>query len=291
MVEINSLTKDYGNNRGVFNLSFRIERGEAFGFLGPNGAGKTTTIRHLMGFLNPDKGSCTISGMDCRKEAAKIQKFVGYIPGENTLMDEMTGMGFLRFMGEMRKEKDIKKANELMKTFELDPSGRIKKMSKGMKQKLGIVCAFMNDPEVLILDEPSSGLDPLMQNKFVELINEQKKMGKTILMSSHSFEEVERTCDRIGIIKNGILVAVESVANLKRSRRRTYLVTFQSVEEAAAFAKETEGKQQANTVRAVVQGEIKPFLNTVVKYNVTGFDTVTQSLENVFMHYYGGEEN
>ena len=287
MVEICALTKDYGNNKGIFDLSFNIKKGEAFGFLGPNGAGKTTTIRHLMGFLNPDKGSCSISGLDCRKQAAEIQKSVGYIPGEITLFDEMTGIGFLRFIGEMRGSRDLSYTERLIEMFELDANIRIKKMSKGMKQKLGIDCAFMNDPSILILDEPSSGLDPLMQNKFVELINEQKKLGKTILMSSHSFEEVERTCDRIGIIKKGRLVTIESVTHLKQTRRRTYLVTFENDADAEAFANETGGEKQGNSVKAVVQGEIKPFLSTVAKYSVTGLDAVTQSLEDVFMHYYG----
>jgi ABC-2 type transport system ATP-binding protein len=189
----------------------------------------------------------------------------------------------------MRGSKDLSIAKRLIDRFELDADVIIKKMSKGMKQKLGIVCAFMSDPSILILDEPSSGLDPLMQNKFVELINEQKKLGKTILMSSHSFEEVERTCDRIGIIKKGRLVTIESVANLKQTRRRTYLVTFENSADAEAFASEIGGDSEGNTVKAVVQGEIKPFLNTAVKYSVTGLDAVTQSLEDVFMHYYGEE--
>ncbi|WP_235601380.1 ABC transporter ATP-binding protein [Tissierella sp. P1] len=201
VITVSNLTKDYGKNRGIFDLSFEIHKGEVFGYLGPNGAGKTTTIRHLLGFLNADKGECHIGQLNCRTDAEQIQRDLGYLPGEIAFFDDMSGIGYLKFIANMRGMKNFEKMNELISYFELDPSGRIKKMSKGMKQKIGIVSAFMHDPSTLILDEPTSGLDPLMQNKFIELILNEKSKGKTILMSSHSFEEVERTCDRIGIIK------------------------------------------------------------------------------------------
>ena len=212
---IHNLTRNYGKERGVFNLSFSINRGEVFGFLGPNGAGKTTTIRHLMGFLKPEEGYCTIGGKDCWKDRAVIQKSLGYIPGEMVFFDDMTGTDFLTFMAKYRKVKSDRRTKELLDRFELDPRSKLKKMSKGMKQKVGIVAAFMHDPEVLILDEPTSGLDPLMQSRFVELILEEKAKGKTILMSSHMFEEVERTCTRVAIIKKGRLVAMDAVETLK----------------------------------------------------------------------------
>ena len=203
IIEIIGLTKDYGDHKGIFDLTFTVEEGEVFGYLGPNGAGKTTTIRHLMGFLNPDKGSSKILGLDCRSERAEIMKHLGYLPGEIAFFDGMSGMEFLNFMAEMRGLTDVSLRDKLVDLFELDTKGKIRKMSKGMKQNLGIVCAFMHDPRVLILDEPTSGLDPLMQKTFANLILEEKSKGKTILMSSHSFEEVERTCDRVGIIRQG----------------------------------------------------------------------------------------
>jgi ABC-2 type transport system ATP-binding protein len=178
MIQINQITKRYGENKGVFDLTFSVPKGEVFGYLGPNGAGKTTTIRHLLGFLNPDSGSCSVNGLDCRQQAAEIQRFTGYIPGEIAFLNNMTGMEFLKLLADMRGMKSNKKRDELLELLELDPRGNIRKMSKGMKQKLGIVTAFMHDPDVLILDEPSSGLDPLMQNRFVELIHSEKAAGQ-----------------------------------------------------------------------------------------------------------------
>jgi ABC-2 type transport system ATP-binding protein len=200
VIEIDQITKDYGNGKGVFDISMTVEQGEVMGFLGPNGAGKTTTIRQLMGFIHPDSGQVRINGLNCFAKAHEIQKSLGYLPGEIAFMDDMTGLEFIRFIAEMKHLKSLNRAKELMAYYELDLKGKIKKMSKGMKQKLGIVCAFMQEPEILILDEPTSGLDPLMQNKFIEMLKLEKQKGKTILMSSHIFEEVEKTCDRVAII-------------------------------------------------------------------------------------------
>ncbi len=293
VIDINNLTKDYGNNKGVFDLSFKIEKGEAFGFLGPNGAGKTTTIRHLLGFLNSDKGTCKINGLDCRTQSAEIEKKLGYLPGEIAFLDEMKGIDFLKYVAELKGMKDLTKMNELISFFELDPSGRLKKMSKGMKQKIGIVSAFMSDPDVLILDEPTSGLDPLMQSKFVDLIEKEKAAGKTILMSSHSFEEVERTCDRVGIIKNGRLVTIEQVATLKSSQRKQYIINFTSKEEADNFQKESFDIKEVNGrhVTVSITGQISPLIKALANYSVSSLDTKTQSLEDIFMHFYGGDDN
>lgn len=210
LIQIDHLLRDYGGGKGVFDVSFHVNQGESFGFLGPNGAGKTTTIRHLMGFLKPQSGSCMIDGINCWRESDKIQVRLCYIPGEISFFDDMTGTEFLRFTASYRRVGANSRQKELLDRFELDSKGKIKKMSKGMKQKLGIVTAFMHDPDILILDEPTSGLDPLMQSRFIDLVAEEKKRGKTILLSSHIFEEVERTCDRVGIIRQGKLVAMDS---------------------------------------------------------------------------------
>lgn len=292
VIKINGLTRDYGNKKGIFDVTFDIQKGEVFGFLGPNGAGKTTTIRHLMGFSNALQGSCTINGLDCRKDTEIIQKDLGYIPGEISFMDEMTGIQFIEFIAKYRGLHDMRKAHELMQRFELDPKGKIKKMSKGMKQKIGIVCAFMHNPDVLILDEPTSGLDPLMQNKFVELILEEKKKGKTILMSSHMFEEVERTCDRVGIIKDGHIVSIDDVEKLKKTKQKMYIVEFSSEEEANAFVKEGfhVRHQSGASVTIRIQKDLAKFLQTLPNYAVQNLDVVQQSLEEVFMHFYGGSK-
>lgn len=291
--EIQGLTRDYGKGRGVFDLSFSINQGEVFGFLGPNGAGKTTTIRHLMGFLKPEKGYCTIGGKDCWKDRTDIQKNLGYIPGEMVFFDEMTGTDFLDFMAKYRKVKSNGRTKELLDRFELDARSKLKKMSKGMKQKVGIVAAFMHNPEVLILDEPTSGLDPLMQSRFIELVLEEKARGKTVLMSSHMFEEVERTCSRVAIIKNGRLAALDEVEQLKAAQARKYVVTLENEDAAAAFAGEglrVSGVSH-NRVTVIVQNNIKELISVMNSYPVTNITTPNQSLEEIFLQYYGGDKS
>lgn len=263
VIEIENLTRDYGQGRGIFDLSFEVQAGEAFGFLGPNGAGKTTTIRHLMGFIRPKQGRVTINGFDCWNDRVKIQAAVGYIPGEIAFFNDMTGAEYLRFLAKYRGTGNAKQA-VLTERFELDDSSLIKKMSKGTKQKLGIVAAFMHDPEILILDEPSSGLDPLMQNRFIEWIEEEKKQEKTILMSSHMFEEVERTCHRIGIIRKGRLVALDLASSLQEKHVRTYTVTLEDEASAARFAADFDGQQDGLQVKVKSK----------------------QSLERIFLDYY-----
>lgn len=267
VIKIDGLVRDYGGGKGIFDVSFHVNQGEVFGFLGPNGAGKTTTIRHLMGFLRPKAGSCSIGGLDCWAEREKVQAMLGYIPGEISFFDDMSGTEFLKFIAGYRKTGAQNRKRELLERFELDPKSRIKKMSKGMKQKLGIVSAFMHDPDILILDEPTSGLDPLMQNRFIDLVTEEKKRGKTILMSSHIFEEVERTCGRIGIIRSGRMAAVDSAETLRERHTRNYTVTLESESAAEAFARDFNGIRQGLQVTV----------------------TTKQSLEDIFMNYYGGE--
>ncbi len=267
-ITIENLVRDYGGGKGVFDISFHVNQGEAFGFLGPNGAGKTTTIRHLMGFLKPQSGKCTIDGLDCWSQRDKVQAKLGYIPGEISFFDDMSGTEFLKFIAEYRKLGTNRK-EELLERFELDPKNKIKKMSKGMKQKLGIVAAFMHDPDILILDEPTSGLDPLMQSRFVNLVSEEKEHGKTVLMSSHMFEEVERTCDRIGIIRKGKMIAVDSAVTLHERHTRSYTVTLENEDTAKAFSTDFDGI--CNGIKVTV--------------------TTKQSLEEIFMNYYGGDKN
>lgn len=268
-IQIENLVRDYGDGKGVFDVSFHVDQGEAFGFLGPNGAGKTTTIRHLMGFLKPRAGKCTIDGMDCWSERDKVQARLGYIPGEISFFDDMSGTEFLRFIADYRRIGTHDRTQELLELFELDPKSKIKKMSKGTKQKLGIVAAFMHDPDIILLDEPTSGLDPLMQNRFVNFVAKEKEQGKTILMSSHIFEEVERTCDRIGIIRKGRMISVDSAAALRERHTRSYTVTLENEAAAEAFAADFGGTRSGTKVTV----------------------TTKQSLEEIFMDYYGGDDN
>lgn len=290
VIKVKEMTKDYGRGRGVFDLSFTVEKGEVMGFLGPNGAGKTTTIRTLMGFIRPDKGKVSIRGKDCFSQAARIQKSVGYLPGEIAFMEDMTGMEFIHFIAGMKNLRDFHGAEALIEYFELDPKGKIKKMSKGMKQKIGLVCALMGQPEILILDEPTSGLDPLMQKKFVEKIKEEKARGTTILMSSHLFEEIEQTCDRTVIIKEGRLVAVEKLQNLNQRQQRIFTLSFARSAEASAFASRmAEAVQDGKQVTVQVSGDLNPFLKCVAEYDITDMNIRRQTLEDLFLHFYGKE--
>lgn len=292
VIEIQDITRDYGNGKGIFHVSFEIEKGEVFGFLGPNGAGKTTTIRHLMGFLHAVEGQCRIQGHDCYREADIIQKTLGYIPGEINLMEEMNGWQFLSFMAKYRGMKDRGRCEELLKRFELDPKGKIKRMSKGMKQKLGIIAAFMHDPEVLVLDEPTSGLDPLMQTAFVELILEEKKRGKSILMSSHIVEEVEKTCDRVGIIRQGHMVSIDDVDHLKQSRKKVYRISFVRQEDVQLFQTKLSCRVLSPTqVEVSIQKDINELIAALQGLQVIDLDVVEQTLEEVFMQFYGGESH
>lgn len=287
-IVVDHVTKDYGGKKGIFDVSLTVRKGEVFGFLGPNGAGKTTTIRNLMGFIHPDSGHCTIRGLDCFQEACQIQDFLGYLAGEIAFLDDMNGKKLLDFIADMKKMTDKSRMYELMERFELNPSGRVKKMSKGMKQKIGIITAFMNRPEILILDEPTSGLDPLMQNRFVDLILEEKKSGTTIFMSSHMFEEIERTCDRTAIIRAGNIVAVEDMQSFKSKKRKTFILTFPSKADAAAFSlKGFDIRERSlNTVAVSVKENLPDFLNQISRFPIIDMETRTQTLEELFLHFY-----
>lgn len=289
IIKVDNLTKTYKNGKGIFDVNFEVKEGEAFGYLGPNGAGKTTTIRQLMGFTNADKGSATIMGMDCRQEAEKIQKLVGYLPGEIAFFDNMTGTQFLEFMNDMRGSKDTSRMKELMERFELDASRKIRKMSKGMKQKVGIITAFMHDPKVYILDEPTSGLDPLMQKSFIDLVVEEKGRGKTVIMSSHIFEEIERTSDRVGVIRDGRMVALEEINLIKESLRKVFVVTVTSNEDINIIKASglNIDKISGMQLEIVVTSNYRLFNETLAKCKIVSIDTLNQSLEQVFMKYYG----
>lgn len=288
MLEVQNLTKRFKNGKGIFDVSFSIKKGEVFGFLGPNGAGKSTTIRHIMGFMKPDNGFVKINGLDTWKKQGEVQRLIGYLPGEIAFIEGMTGKSFLHFMAEMQGLKDLSLQNELIERFQFDVNTPIRKMSKGMKQKVGIVAALMHDPEVIILDEPTSGLDPLMQKVFIELVLEEKIKGKTFLMSSHSFPEMERTCDRAAIIKDGVVIAVKDIHELQSMQRKLFEVTFSTPSDAREFLKADLQfeSHDGNRVRVAIQGNYDQFIEETAKYPVRNIEIYTQNLEDVFMNYY-----
>lgn len=294
-IDIQRLTKDYGRGKGVFDITLSIQKGEVYGYLGPNGAGKSTTLRHLMGFIKPQTGAARIEGMDCWQEQKKIQPHVGYLPGEIAFPDNMSGLSYLKLIARMRKMKDFSHAKKLLSFFEIDPNINVKKMSKGMKQKIGIVAAFMHNPDILLLDEPTSGLDPLMRNRFIELVEEEKNKGKTILLSSHIFDEVEKTCDRIGMIRNGTLVEEVTADQLCHSQFKTYTVklldddSFMKLQKAYPDAKNNPAQRQITV--SVIDSSINHLINALSQCRVASLTEEKHTLEEYFMKFYGGNEH
>ncbi|KUO64131.1 MAG: ABC transporter ATP-binding protein [Gracilibacter sp. BRH_c7a] len=234
MIRLEHLTKQYPSGKGIRDINLQIPYGGAFGFLGPNGAGKTTTIRVLMGLLQPDNGGARIKDLDCWQNRTEVKHVVGYLPGELHFPDYFLGSEFLELMRRMHGGKFEIQNNckQLAEHLDLDTKQSIRKMSKGMKQKLGIISALMLDFEVLIMDEPTSGLDPLMQQVFIDLILEEKKKGKTIFMSSHQFQEIERTCEQVGIIREGQLLTVQDINRIKQMECHTFEVEVENEEYA-----------------------------------------------------------
>lgn len=298
VIEVKNLTKDYGSGRGVFDVSLAVEKGEVFGFLGPNGAGKSTTIRHLMGFSKPDSGETLIFGKPTFERYNEILSRVGYIPGEIALPQGLTGWEFIRMMQSLQGIENKEKLAEMLDTFELDDMalrGETKRMSLGVKRKLAVVTAFMSDPEVLILDEPTSGLDPVMQEQFVSYVHEEKARGKTILLSSHIFSEIDSTCDRIAIIKDGRIVSQFVANDLKHAALKYYSVGFGSAENEREFIEKSKAIGSLTIIRD--EGENGLFmsledkdLNAVVALlaacNATTFSNRRESLEDYFMKFY-----
>ena len=217
-IEINHLTKDYGENKGVFDIDLKIKKGEMMGFVGTNGSGKTTTIRSILGFIKPTCGECRVNGVNSWKHSSEVVKHIGYVPGEIGFPDLPSGTAFLKSQAEFLGLKDFSYANDLIAKLQLDPRANLKRMSKGMKQKTALVAALMNDAPIIILDEPTTGLDPLMRVTFLDIIKREHEKGKTICMSSHLFEELETTCDRVALIDSGKIV---DVADMNEIHNRT----------------------------------------------------------------------
>ena len=296
-IEVDGLTKDYGYGRGVFDVSIYVDEGEVFGFLGPNGAGKSTTIRHLMGFSKPDSGSTKIFGKETFDKYNEVLSRVGYIPGEIALPAGLTGWEFLKMMQEMQSVKNEARLKQMLELFELAGNqldGETKRMSLGVKRKLAVVAAFMSDPDVLILDEPTSGLDPVMQETFVEFIHEEKARGKTILLSSHIFSEIDSTCDRIAIIKDGKLVSQFVANDLKHASRKFYTLDFGSAESKNAFLAKKDVipslqliKETENEIFVSVEDrDLNARIGLSSATGVTSFGNRKESLEDYFMKFY-----
>lgn len=297
VIETKGLTKDYGFGRGIFGVNIHIDKGEVFGFLGPNGAGKSTTIRHLLGFSKPDSGNARIMGFETFEKYDKVLRHVGYIPGEIALPAGLTGWKFIDMMQDMQHIHNEARLNEMLQLFELDDkvlSGETKRMSLGVKRKLSVVTAFMSDPDVLILDEPTSGLDPVMQERFIELIHDEKKRGKTIMLSSHIFSEIDSTCDRIAIIKDGHIVSEFIADELKHASRKYYTISFdnaagkrQFLDDCAKIPSFIFIKENENIVDISVEDrDLNYVINLLSSLSVRSFSNRKETLEDYFMKFY-----
>lgn len=301
-IEVEHLTKDYGSGRGVFDVSIEVDRGEVFGFLGPNGAGKSTTIRHLMGFSKPDSGSVRIEGVETFDRYFEVLGHVGYIPGEIALPAGLTGWEFIRMMQNLQKNHNEECLGKMLKLFELEDEtlrGETKRMSLGVKRKLAVVTAFMSDPDVLILDEPTSGLDPVMQENFIRFIHEEKERGKTILLSSHIFSEIDSTCDRIAIIKDGKIVSQFVANDLKHAARKYYTVTFATPAQKAAFLQKAAllptfcliREEATGAYLSIEDSDLNPLIALLAEEHATTFSNRRETLEDYFLKFYKEEKD
>jgi ABC-2 type transport system ATP-binding protein len=292
-IAVEGLTKSYGRTRGVIDLTFSVGPSEVFGYLGPNGAGKTTTIRTMLDMIRPTSGAIRVLGLDSRADAVEIHRRVGYLPGEFTLYENLLAGEYLQHLAALRGGVDDVYLRTLAERFDLDLEMRIRSLSHGNRQKVGLLQACMHRPELLVLDEPTQGLDPLMQKEFYGLISEARHEGQTVFLSSHVMPEVERVCDRVGIIRRGRLVAVEDIGDLRAKELRTLEIHFAGPVPASAFAS-LGGVQQVDAegdrVRITVAGPLDTVIKVAAGYEVVDLVSHEQSLEDIFLAFYGHEE-
>jgi ABC-2 type transport system ATP-binding protein len=291
IIEVEGLTKSYGSKRGIADVSFQVDEGEVFGFLGPNGAGKTTTIRTLMALLRADAGTAQIAGLDCWKQSLAIKRFVGYMPGEPALDPNLTGGQILEYFAHLRGGVDRNYLKQLIERFELDASRKFRQYSTGNKRKVVLIQAFMHRPRLLILDEPTSGLDPLNQQEFDRMLFEARDEGRTVFLSSHVLSEVEKTCTRVGIIRDGTLVRIGGVAEVKAIKRFEMTITF-ATEVPSEMFKALEGVvevktlNQGHAIHLTMQGSADAVIKAAANYPVVSLVSYEPSLEDIFLRYY-----
>ena len=291
LVDVVGLTKHYGSKRGVIDLSFQVAEGEVFGFLGPNGAGKTTTMRLLMSLLFPDGGSARIAGLDCWQRSVDVKRVLGYLPGELAFDPNLTGGQILAYFANLRGGVDRAYLERIISRLDLDTSRRFRHYSHGNKQKVGLIQAFMHRAQLLILDEPTTGLDPLNQHEFGRMAAEVRAEGSTVFLSSHILSEVESMCDRVGIIRDGRLVRVGSVAELKNIKHHEVDLTFTIAPPADAFrgvagVERLEVLPDGRTLRVTIHGDVDPLIKMAARYPLANFVSREPSLEDVFLRFY-----
>ena len=296
VISVKGLTKDYGKGRGIFDISFDVYKGTVFGYCGTNGSGKTTTLRHIMGFIKPDSGSVTVKGLDAWKDADEIKKYVGYLPGEIAFPQVENGSEFLKIQAESIGLTDMSKAEAIINALQLDPTANLKRMSKGMKQKTAIAAAFMHSPEIIILDEPTTGLDPLMRDVFVNIIKAEKARGATIIMSNHMFDELEETCDYVGFIKDGHLIDVVDMEKMRNTPYRDYVIKFanekdyKNVDTSKMEILEKDDFELSLTVRVDLKNT-NEMVSELRNRDISSVSEKKHTLEEYFMNDIGGQKD
>jgi ABC-2 type transport system ATP-binding protein len=290
VIQTEKLTKSYGRFRGIVDVDLEVQEGEAFGFLGPNGAGKTTMIRTLLDHIRPTSGRATIFGIDTTVDPVAIHRRLGYLPGEFALYDKLTGGQTLEYFANLRGGIDKGYQKDLIARLDVDPSRRFREYSKGNKQKIGLIIALQHRPDLLLLDEPTSGLDPLIQQEFYAVIREAKAEGRTVFLSSHILSEVEKTCDRVAIIREGRLARVNSTDALRDLAHHTVELVFTGPVPAAEFeaipgVSDVVGED--HILRMRVSGNIAPVVRAAAKYELADFVSREPSLEETFLAEYG----
>ncbi len=292
VIETEHLTKYYGTHRGIVDVDLAVEQGEVFGFLGPNGAGKTTTIRLLLDLIRPTSGRARVFGIDSSADPVAIHRRIGYLPGEFALFDRLTGGQTIEYYGNLRGGVDRNHQAELIARFDLDPTRRYREYSKGNKQKVGLVIALQHQPELLILDEPTAGLDPLVQQTFFQLVREAVGQGTTVFLSSHILDEVERTADRVAIIREGRLVKVDRVGALRDLAHHQVDLRFAAPVPTAEFAAipgVSDVEAADDHVRLRVAGDLGPLVAVAARHHVVDLTSREPTLEETFLAQYGPE--
>lgn len=287
-IEVNHITKDYGKGRGLFDVSFKVPKGKIFGFCGTNGAGKTTTLRSILGFIKPDSGYCKVNGLNSWKNSDEIMKKIGYCPGEICFPPLENGSAFLNSQVNFIGLEDMSKAEKLINMLQLDPTADMKKMSKGMKQKTALVASFMHSPDIILLDEPTTGLDPLMREAFINIIKEEKARGATIVMSNHMFDELEETCDYVAFIKDGKIVDIVDMDEIHDRPFREFIIGFkdktgfEKVDASQVEVLSRDDEHLAYVVR-VPNEKLDGMFRELSKFNIKLIKEVQYTLEKYFM--------
>lgn len=285
VIEIENLTKNFGKARGISNVDLKVKQGEIFGFLGPNGAGKTTTIRCIMNFIQPNSGTITVLGHDAQRDPVKIMAKTGFLSADPQLYDKWTGEHYLSFLASIKGKCDV---SNLVKRLNLNMSVQFQNLSTGNKQKLALIVALYGSPDLIIMDEPTKGLDPLLQQEIYNILNEYRQRGGTVFLSSHNLPEVEKICDRVGVIRNGVIVANETMKSIREMAIHVVTISSNDVLRKKDFEINGVDIEHSSDKHLMlkIKGDLNPLLSIIHKYKIKDLEITHANLEDIFMEYY-----